>query len=422
MDYRIFPPEKILEANVSLPQSKSIAARAIILDYLSGRVNTQTWCDDTDTIARILRKDLPDDGSTIDVGPAGTAYRFLCALCSASEGTECVLSGSERMLHRPIKPLVDALRALGADIEYIGEEGLPPLKIKGRKLSGGTIDIDATTSSQFVSALMLTAPLMIAPLTIRLVGNVQSMPYIRMTAEMMRARGVSIEYDRDKIEISHASVLSASSENIEPDWSAAAFWYEIAALTAGWVTIKGLKKESLQGDRMMTELFERLGVISEFTEDGVELSATPDLYSLLDADLTDMPDAVPALVVTCCLAGIRFRLTGIGALHHKECDRIEALISEMAKLGCILDTENYGTTLVWDGRRVPVTQLPVFDTYSDHRMAMALAPVSVFVPGIVVKDIEVVSKSYPEYWAQLEEAGFILSDACTPLPDTENED
>ncbi len=418
MDYRIFPPEEILETTVSLPLSKSIGARALILNHIAGGRTATCECDDTATLASILEAGMPHDGSTVDVGPAGTAMRFLTALCAASEGVDCELTGTERMQKRPIGPLVHVLRMLGADIEYLGEEGFPPLRIKGKRLSGGTVDIDASESSQFVSALMMIAPLLEAPLSIRLLGNVQSMPYIRMTAEMMRMRGATVDFDRDKVDIYTPSGLKTLPQD-EPDWSAAAFWYEIAAVTAGWVTLTGLCHDTLQGDSEVASLFERLGVLTEFTEDGAELSATPDLYSNLDADLSDMPDAVPALVVTACLVGIPFRLTGVGALRHKECDRLQALVNEMAKLGCLLEIENYGTTLQWDGRRVPVTTLPEFDTYADHRMAMALAPVAVFVPGIVVKDAGVVSKSYPGFWEQFEKAGFRLVDPSEPLSTAE---
>ena len=185
------------------------------------------------------------------------------------------------------------------------------------------------------------------------------------------------------------------------------------------MTLTGISDSSLQGDKEVAPLFERLGVLTEYTDEGVELSATPDLYSRLEADLTDMPDAVPALAVTACLIGVPFRLSGVGALHHKECDRLEALKAELAKLGCILETENYGTVLTWDGRRVPVMSMPEFDTYADHRMAMALAPVSVFIPGIVVRNADVVSKSYPKFWEQLEAAGFTLADPSDPLPSPE---
>ncbi len=416
--YRIFPPEEILETTVSLPPSKSLGARALILNYIAGEAPAGGHCSDTRTLSAILADGLPTDGRELDIADAGTAMRFLTALCAASEGTHCRLKGTARMHKRPIGPLVHVLRMLGADIEYLGEEGFPPLEIKGRRLSGGTVDIDATDSSQYVSALMLVTPLLEAPLTIRLLGEAHSTPYIRMTADMLRKCGAEVDFERDMVAVSCPAPLRPISES-EPDWSAAAFWYEIAALTAGWVTLSGLRADSLQGDRGVAELFERLGVLTEFTDEGAELSATPDLWSNLDADLADMPDAVPALVATCCLAGIPFRLSGVGALHHKECDRIEALTAEMAKLGCLLETEVYGTVLTWDGRRIPVRELPVFDTYNDHRMAMALAPASVFVPGIVINGTECVEKSYPGFWQHLSEAGFRLADPSEPLPEAE---
>ncbi len=416
--FRIFPPEEILETSVTLPASKSIGVRALILNWLAGEKPSDSSCTDTRTIASVLSSGLPTDESEIDIADAGTAMRFFTALCAATDGCRCTLRGTDRMHQRPIGPLVHVLRLLGADIEYAGEDGFPPLRIIGRKLSGGTVDIDASESSQFVSALMLIAPLLEAPLSIRLLGDAHATPYIRMTAEMMRRRGAEVDFERDKVEIYCPQPLKAIVD-AEPDWSAAAFWYEIAALTAGWVTLKALPGESLQGDKAIAALFERLGVLTEFTDDGAELSATPDLWSNLDADLSDIPDTAPALVVTCCLAGIPFRLSGVGSLRHKECDRLAALTEEMAKIGCILESEAYGTCLTWDGRRLPVRALPTFDAHGDHRMAMALAPVSVFIPGIIIEDIEVVDKSYPAFWEDLQAAGFTLADPSEPLPSTE---
>lgn len=418
MDYRIFPPEEILEATATLPPSKSVGARALILNHIAGSpVPAAGACDDTSTLARILSAPFPADGSEVNTGPAGTAMRFLTALIAATEGSDCVLTGSERMLRRPIGPLVDVLRHIGADITYAGEEGYPPLHIRGRRLSGGNVEIDASTSSQFISALMMITPLLEHVLTIHLLGEVQSMPYIKMTAEMMRTFGAEIESDRDRIDICARSLRPADIS--EPDWSAAAFWYEMAAISGGWVTLEGLNDSRLQGDKGVADLFLRLGVVTEYTGEGVELSATPDLYSRLDADMSDMPDAVPALAVTACMIGVPFRLTGVGALHLKECDRLEALRAELARIGCLLELVDYGTTLSWDGRRSPVRELPVFDTYADHRMAMALAPVAFFIPGIVVRDAGTVSKSYPDYWEQLQRAGFRLQDPSEPLPQPE---
>lgn len=413
MEYRIFPPEGLLETTVGLPASKSIAARDIILCYLCGRMALVAplaqVCGDTRVLYTILSTGLPTDGAEVNVGASGTAMRFLTALAAATEGTRCILAGDARMSERPIGPLVDALRALGAHIEYKGAEGFPPIEIRGCKLAGGDVTVDASVSSQFVSALMMAGPLMAAPLTIHFTGNVQSLPYINMTAAMMERYGVKSEVDRDKAEIG-AGPYKGAVPVVEADWSAAAFWYEIAALTAGWVTLEHLKEDTLQGDSQAAKLFERLGVLTEFTDAGAELSATPDLWNSLDADMCDMPDAVPALAVTAVMAGIPFRLTGVGALHDKESDRLQALVDELIKVGAVLEIENYGNTLVWEGRRVPVRQLPEFDSHGDHRIAMALAPVSVFMPGILVRGAEVVEKSYPGFWANLSKAGFIIID------------
>lgn len=415
-DYRIFPPEEIVETTVSVPLSKSIEARTLVLNYLAGKTETSDVCDDTRTLAAILADGVPAGGDTVDVGPAGTAMRFLTALYAATEGSDCLLTGNERMCHRPIGPLVEVLRHLGAHIEYADEEGFPPLRIHGRRLSGGTVDIDASVSSQFISAIMMVTPLLEAPLCIRLLGTPQSLPYIKMTAEMMCRRGAEVDFERDKIEISCPVALSALRDD-ESDWSAATFWYEIAALTAGWITIEGLPEHSLQGDSAVAALFERLGVLTEFTDGNTELSATPELYNTLEADVTDIPDAVPALAVTAAMVGIPFRLTGVAVLRHKESDRLQAIIDQLAKVGVMAYTEAYDNVLAWDGRRVPIHTMPEFDTYGDHRLAMALAPVSVYIPGIVVRDIDVVTKSYPTYWEDLQRAGFTLADPSDPLPE-----
>lgn len=413
MDFRIFPPDGILETTVELPVSKSMAVREIMLSYLSGRpalgAPLAGVCADTNILNKILAAGVPGDGSTVDVGPAGTAMRFLTAFFAANEGADVVITGTERMCQRPIGALVDALRQLGADICYDGEDGFPPLHIKGRKLKGGSVTINASVSSQFVSALMMAAPLMSEPLTIMLQGNVMSLPYIEMTAQMMTRYGIKVEVDRDKVVVPGGKYSEAYPQ-LEADWSAATFWYEIAALTAGWVTLPNLKERSIQGDRMVASLFERLGVLTEFTDEGAELSATPDLYSTLDADLSDMPDAAPALAVTAALEGLRFRLTGVGALRDKECDRLQALVDELLKIGIVASIENYGTTLAWDGTKCPVYTVPVFDVHGDHRMAMALAPAAVFFPGIKICDVEVVAKSYPSFWSDMQKAGFVLVD------------
>lgn len=408
MDYKIFPPEEILETTVSLPLSKSISARALIMEALgSSRPDEIAQCADT----KALSEALSCKSGTVNIGPAGTAMRFLTAYYAATPGCSVILDGSERMRKRPISPLVDALRALGADIQYDDEEGFPPLRINGRQLTGGEIDIDSSMSSQFISAILMVAPTMKQSLTLQLKGESVSMPYIRMTVSMMCDRGIDAEIERDTVFVRGGSYRPCHTP-VEPDWSAAAFWYEIAAITAGWVTISGMSENDIQGDKALVEIFPRLGVLTEFTDEGAELSATPDLYSRLDLDMTDTPDLVQALAVTACAIGIPFRLSGVANLRIKETDRLEALRQEFLKIGCIVEIER-DNVIAWEGRRVPISEMPAIDTHNDHRMAMAFAPLSAFIPGIIIRDAEVVEKSYPGFWDDMRSAGFTVVDAAT---------
>ncbi len=406
MDYRIFPPEEILETAVLLPLSKSISARALVMSALgSERPDAVAVCADTEAMSAALGS---NDGN-INIGAAGTAMRFLTAYYASQPGRTVTLDGCERMRQRPIGALVDTLRRLGAEIEYVGAEGYPPLKISGKRLAGGEISIDSTLSSQFVSAVLMVAPTMSRPLTLKLTGDTVSMPYIKMTVAMMRDRGITVEMERDGISVAPGD-YGRSAAVIERDWSAAAFWYEIAAITAGWVTLKGMTENSVQGDSVLADIYPRLGVLTEWSDEGAELSATPDLFSRVDLDMGDMPDLVQAVAVTACAIGLPFRLSGVGSLRHKETDRLEALRRELLKLGCVVEIEG-DAVISWEGRRMPVAQMPVIETYGDHRMAMAFAPLSVFVPGIVIRDVEVVEKSYPGFWDDLRAAGFVMTDA-----------
>lgn len=421
MSVRIFPPEEILETSVTLPLSKSISTRALIMAYLTPGVPTLpsagiSQCTDT----AILRHCLENPSPTVNVGAAGTSMRFLTALFAAMPGREATIDGSERMRQRPIGPLVDALRSLGAKIEYMESEGFPPLKITGRKLSGGRIDLDATVSSQYASALMMTAPTMDAPLMIHLTGGgTASSPYIRMTAEMMKRRGVDAAIEGYDISVPNTPYLR-TADDAEPDWSAATFWYEIAALSAGWVSVEGLNPQALQGDRAVATVFGHMGVNTEYTGNGAELSALPDLYARVDEDLSDMPDAVPAIVVTAAMLGIPFRITGVASLKNKECDRLTALREELLKFGIVLESESESgpDTIAWEGQRVPIDRIPVVDTRDDHRIAMAFAPTAIFMPGVVICNSGVVDKSYPGFWDALRNAGFIVQDADAPIPES----
>lgn len=403
----------MLEASVDLPLSKSMSARALIINKVGGFNDIDIDLSDSDD-TNALRSGLqihPDKLSRFNVGPAGTAMRFLTAYYAATPGYSVVLEGNDRMHRRPIGELVEALRALGADIQYVEREGFPPLRINGRKLSGGTLEMNPAVSSQFVSALMMVAPLMEKPLQIRFGAEPVSLPYILMTAAMMTGAGVEPDRHFTGIDIP-AVPYTTPVMRVERDWSAASYWYSMVALSAGWVTLNDMSRDSVQGDKAMITYGARLGAQtteSEDVEGALELSGSPEQYSRLDLDLSDNPDLVQTLAVTAAVLGIPFRFTGVSTLRNKETDRLEALCTEALKLGLVFETED-DKAISWEGKREPIFEVPQIDTYGDHRMAMAFAPVSIFLPGIVIRDAQVVSKSYPQFWQQLEAAGFELQE------------
>lgn len=403
MNCRVFPPDEMLETQVSLPLSKSISNRALVINALTAGalpLKKVAKCDDTDVMVAALSS----DEACVNIGAAGTAMRFLTAYYSSQPGREIVIDGTERMRHRPIAVLVDALRACGATIEYAGEECYPPLRISGKKLHGGDITLSASVSSQYISALLMIAPTMEQGLRLTLEGDIISRPYIMMTLSMMRQWGVESEFVGNIITIAPQKYAPVDFE-VEADWSAASYWYEIAALSSGDVSLCGVNSISVQGDSEISKYFEYLGITTHFDDGIVELEPSPDLVPRLNLDLSDQPDLAQTIVVTSCMLGVPFHITGLSTLKIKETDRLEALRTEMLKLGMVLTIER-DSELIWDGTRRPIYEFPVIDTYEDHRMAMAFAPVSIFIPGIVINNIEVVSKSYPDYWQHLQDAGF----------------
>ena len=418
MEYRLFPPDEMIEATIELPLSKSLSARQLILDAVSG-IDSGYPLADCDDITALRDALATGKTGTVDVHASGTALRFLTAYYAATAGTDIVLTGTPRLCMRPIAGLVNALRALSADIEYVDKEGFAPLRIRGRQLNGGNVDMDASISSQYVSALMMMAPTMSSTLTITLLNNIASAPYIKMTAAMMERRGVEVEIAGQRVIIEPGSYTGPGGE-IERDWSAASYWYSVVAISAGWVTLPGLCKDSIQGDSAMLKYGAELGVNTDFDDedatDAAVLSGSPEQYSRLSLDMSGTPDLVPALAIAASTLGIPFRFTGVKTLHHKECDRIDALSREALKLGAVFETEG-DDVLFWEGTRHPLTELPVIDTHDDHRIAMAFAPLSVFVPGMVIRDVEVVEKSYPGFWDDLRKAGFILVDPSQPAPE-----
>lgn len=410
MQYEITAPCR-LNQTIDLPSSKSISNRALVIHALSGGgtlPQNLSDCDDTEVIISALR-DMP---RVIDIKAAGTAMRFMTAYLAVTPG-EHVLTGTERMKHRPIGLLVDALRYLGADIEYESEEGYPPLRISGRALEGGLIEIPGNVSSQYISALLMIGPVLRNGLTLRLTGNVISRPYIDLTLWIMGEFGAEAEWTDICTITVHPKPYTARDYYIENDWSAASYWYEMVALGPedSEVTLTGLMDGSKQGDSSVRYIFSLLGVKTEFGSAAqgepatVRLSRNGRCVPRLEYDFINSPDLAQTFVVCCAALGVPFRFTGLQTLKIKETDRIEALKTEMRKLGYVIhDVE--GRELVWNGERCDPQPAAVIDTYEDHRMALAFAPLSLKLGSIRINNPQVVTKSYPHYWEDLKNAGF----------------
>ena len=407
MQIKVTAPAKI-HTTIQLPSSKSISNRALIINALGNGTHhpeNLSDCDDT----RVMIRALNDDKETIDIMAAGTAMRFLTAYLSVTPGTR-IITGTERMQQRPIQVLVNALRELGADIEYVANDGFPPLRITGRELRKDTISLPGNVSSQYISALLMIAPVLTNGLTIRLTGDIISRPYINLTLQLMNDFGVRAEWTDDHRLKVEPQAYHSTPFYVESDWSAASYWYQIVALSKeAEVTLPGLFKDSYQGDSQVAGIFRSLGVETIYTDKTVILKKNGKSVERLDYDFINQPDLAQTFVVTCALLNIPFRFSGLQSLKIKETDRMAALITEMRKLGYILH-ETDGSVLSWEGERCTTEEHPAIDTYEDHRMAMAFAPTCLALPEILINNPQVVSKSYPRYWEDLRQAGFIIKE------------
>ncbi len=413
--YAITAP-KTLNATIKLPASKSISNRALIIWALAGGhrlPENLSDCDDTEVIIRAM-KNMPD---TIDIKAAGTAMRFMTAFLSATLHGTHTLTGTERMKHRPIKILVDALRQLDAHISYVGEEGYPPLRIEGQQLDGGVVEIAGNVSSQYISALLMIGPILTHGLELRLMGEIISRPYIDLTLWTMREFGADAEWTSVDTITVHPKPYEERPYLIENDWSSASYWYEMIALSPqrdAEVRLEGLMDGSKQGDSSARYIFSLLGVktVFEDKEPGhpttVTLRKTPHRVPRLEYDFVNSPDLAQTFVVTCCMMNVPFHFTGLQTLKIKETNRIEALKTEMRKLGFVIKESN-GSELSWSGDRCEADESPAIDTYEDHRMALAFAPVSMLRP-IAINNPHVVTKSYPHFWADIQQAGFAITE------------
>ena len=415
MQYIVKAPNRI-KAEINLPASKSISNRVLVIHSLSGgnaTLHNLSDCDDTQVMINALR-DMPE---VIDIKAAGTAMRFMSAYLSVTEG-EHVITGTERMKHRPIGVLVDALRRLGADIEYVGEQGYPPLRIRGKQLEGGTLEVPGNISSQYISALLMIGPDLRNGLELRLTGDIISRPYIDLTLHVMHEFGCKIEWSS----VDTVSVKPQRYDDreyvVENDWSASSYWYEMLALSEdkeNGIVLPGLRDASRQGDSVVRYLYSLLGVKTAFKngdhgqDTKVALTRHFSALTRMDYDFINQPDLAQTFVVTCCALGIPFHFTGLASLKIKETDRIEALKTEMRKLGYVLRDVN-DCELEWDGARCEAEDNPSIDTYEDHRMAMSFAPLAITLGCIRINNPEVVSKSYPNYWDDLRKAGFEITE------------
>ena len=406
-------PSNIPDTPISLPASKSICNRVLTIVALSDGVSdvyNVSDCDDTNAIINAITMHQKGE-KYINIGAAGTAMRFMTAMLALRTKATVTIDGSARMRKRPIKELVDVLCQLGAKIEYAGEsDSCPPLLIHQAPMRGGTVSINGSISSQYISALMMIAPGLSDGLTINITGRLVSRPYVEMTAAIMRDFGAQVLYTDNQITIKQGDYQSRTY-SVENDWSAASYWYEIRSLIPNVnLRLASLHKNSTQGDSKVAEIFNLFGVETEYTSDGVLLTYNPkSVAERIDIDLQNQPDLAQTIVVTACLKGIPFRISGLSTLRIKETDRISALISQLAKLGyTVRETED--ATLESDSVRRSCDKAPAIETFDDHRMAMAFAPASIVVPGITIEDAEVVSKSYPKYWEHLKLIGFTLSE------------
>ena len=394
-----------LKGEIYLNGSKSISNRMLVINnVLDLNLEFENISNSNDT--HVLLNALNNlDSEIIDIHNCGTAMRFLTALLSNLPGAR-ILTGDKRMQERPIKFLVDALKQLGADIEYINKDGFPPLKINGKKLTGDKIKIDSSVSSQFISALIMIAPLVESDLDIELVGKKASYPYLNMTLELMSQFGLEYYWEENKIKITNSKFIANENIfNVEADWTSASYWYSSVALSNDAdIKIYGLSKDSLQGDYLLAKIYSFFGVKTTFIENGIHLTKEKFMTELFMYDFSDSPDLAQTVAVTCAGLQIPCLLNGLDTLTIKETNRIEALAIELNKCGVrSLATKNSLQLLKFDFDN----SVKKINTYNDHRMAMSFLPLSYKMP-MIIEDSEVVNKSYPKFFADAESLGYLL--------------
>jgi len=407
---------KLIRKSIVISGSKSESNRLLILQKLFPEISIENLSDSDDT--NHLQHALSTDEEEINIGHAGTAMRFLTAFFATQNKRTVVLSGSDRMHNRPIKVLVDALKDLGADISYVEKEGYPPLRILGKKLTKDSVQINGNVSSQYISALLLIASSLPNGLTIELIGEITSIPYINMTLSLLNQLGIETRFEGQIIRVEAIGKVQKQTLVVESDWSSASYFYSIAALSdiGSEIKLTSYKKESLQGDSVLSEIYKHFGVETTFEGNSIVLhkknviSSLPDRQtggvekSQLALNLIKAPDIAQTIAVTCYALGVECSLTGLHTLKIKETDRLEALKEELTKLGAQISVTDHSLHLE---STLEIKSNISIETYHDHRMGMAFAPLTMRVPVEII-DANVVTKSYKSFWADLQQIGFQL--------------
>lgn len=398
--------EKIIE-EITISGSKSESNRLLILQQLFPEISIANLSDSDDSVH--LQQALSSKGSTIDIGHAGTAMRFLVGYFASKKNSEVVLTGSERMQQRPIGILVEALRDLGAEISYEENEGYPPVRITGKTIAKDKVQINGNVSSQYISSLLLMGTHLAKGITISLIGKVTSIPYIKMTLSLLNQLGISTRFEGNTIQVFPVKQLQKQTVVVESDWSSASYFYSVAAFSeiGSTIQLSAYKKESLQGDSCLAEIYSHFGVETVFDQNTICLKKVrPTDAGPLTLDLKNAPDIAQTIAVTCFGLGVACHLTGLHTLKIKETDRLEALEAELKKLGAVLTITNESLSL---SASTKMHENIAIKTYNDHRMAMAFAPLAFKVP-IAILDAEVVSKSYQKFWKDMQQIGIQIKE------------
>lgn len=393
-----------VRGKIQVTGSKSESNRMLLLQALFPQISLDNLSNSDDTVA--MKSGLESDNDLVDIGHAGTSMRFLTAYYSILENQEKTLTGSPRMQERPIGILVDALRQLGAEISYLKNEGYPPLLIKGKRLTASEVRLSANISSQYITALMLVAPNLADGLHLRLEGKITSVPYIEMTLSLLHQIGVEATFSGQHIQVFPKKGIAQVTHAVESDWSSASYYFSMVALAKdAEITLSTYKENSLQGDKFLMEIYEQLGVKSMIKNNTLFLQKQALGSMPIQLDLSDAPDIAQTIAVTCYGLGVACDLMGLHTLKIKETDRLVALQNELTKLGATIEITDKSLHL--QKRTNPIHSNILIETYHDHRMAMAFSPLALLVP-IRIQDADVVTKSYPGFWEDLEQSGFLL--------------